>query len=229
MLTDNTLGIINEIKNAAPINKPYTITEWNHCYPNRYAYETPLIIAFLGVNNNLDGLFQFAFTHNLPIPITFDDIKNYFDIIENPQQLILVSFGSAIFLRTNDTNMELKNGIFTIHSRMIHAMVGFIKNRQLKLGPLTVEAKENGTVALLKEANGYLLVTVGEVRNTDSGWSANGKFNWGKAPILLKNIGVKITSKNKFKIYELDNHGTRTKEVDTTQSRSPWFELLPEN
>ena len=94
---------------------------------------------------------------------------------------------------------------------------------------MKIDAKENGAVALLKENNGYLLVALGEVKNTDSGWNANGKFSWGKAPILLKNIGVKITGENKFKIYALNACGTRTSEANPDQSQSPWFELLPEN
>ena len=40
---DKNLGIINLLRNrekeAQKTNKPFTVTEWNHCYPNIYAYE----------------------------------------------------------------------------------------------------------------------------------------------------------------------------------------------
>lgn len=46
MLEDKNLGIIGRITKRhttakAQFNKPFTITEWNHCFPNQYAYETP--------------------------------------------------------------------------------------------------------------------------------------------------------------------------------------------
>ena len=40
-LQDTPLGLIDTIQKSYTSNKPRTVTEWNHCYPSQYAYETP--------------------------------------------------------------------------------------------------------------------------------------------------------------------------------------------
>ncbi|MGD0336873.1 MAG: hypothetical protein ABSB18_07255 [Candidatus Omnitrophota bacterium] len=228
MLADPGLGMIQDIIDNAPINKPYTVTEWNQCYPNQYAYEAPLLLASFALKNNLDALFQFSFKHNPSTPPAIDSITNSLDIMENPQQLILSSLGSALFLRSDNINAEIDDGVLTINSPLLQAAVGSIKNKHIKLGPVTIEAQENGAIVLLKKGGGYLFTAIGEVKNTESDWKKNGKFVWGKAPVLLKNIAVKITAKNKIKIYALDNQGARKQIMDPSQSQSPWFEFLLE-
>lgn len=99
IFSENNLGIIGEFKECAPKNKPYVISEWNHCYPNTYAYETPVLLALTARQENWDALFQFAFAHKWEPNSTFDYISNYFDINSNAQQLILCSYGSRIFIK----------------------------------------------------------------------------------------------------------------------------------
>lgn len=240
ILLDKKLGIINTFLERFPSkkNKPHTISEWNHCYPNQYAYETPILIAAEGVKNNWDGLFQFAFKHGLPSFLTFSEINSYFDIMSNPQQLLITSLGSVVFLKNDSIETAVDQGMLTIKSPLIQGITGFIKNRPLLTEAFTITAEENGAVLLLKREKGYLLITVSETKNSGSGWNPRGKFNWGTYPLLLKRIPVKINSSDKkpLKVYELNNRGERKKEIpvttskgrdffSTTQSQSPWFEI----
>ena len=211
ILTDENLGIVGRLLKSQPKDKPYTVTEWNHCYPNQYAYETPIVLATEAQKYNWDGLFQFAFSHGWKEEPAFDNINNYFNTIANPQKLILTSLGGLIFLKGENTETNFKEGIFTVTSPSLNAVVGFIKDKPLALGPFTITADQNGAVALLKNAEKYTLFAVSEVKNSGSGWNAEGKFNWGNAPVLLKQINVTVQRNGKT--------------VPIDLSKSPYLEI----
>jgi len=99
MLADKSLGLIGEFKKSAPKGMPYVISEWMHCYPNPYAYETPVLLASTARQEDWDALFQFAFSHGWGGNTNYDNIDNYFNINPDAQQLILCSYGSRIFLK----------------------------------------------------------------------------------------------------------------------------------
>ncbi|MDD5432006.1 MAG: hypothetical protein PHO70_03355 [Candidatus Omnitrophica bacterium] len=199
-LLDKKLGIIKLLIEKSPCNlkpetcnrKPYTVTEWNHCYPNQYAYETPIILASEALRNNWDGLFQFNFSGGWKLEPDFTKIESHFNTIANPQQLILNSLSSLIFLKNEENETSLNNGAYTINSPDLNAIIGFIKDKPQALGPFTITTDQDGVVALLKNNNQYILFAISEVKNTDSGWNKEGKFNWGKPPVLLKRINVTV-------------------------------------
>jgi len=157
IFADKNLGIIGGSKvnegESKQSNKPHVVSEWNHCYPNKYAFETPLLIAAEANKNDWDALFQFAFSQGGDGNTNYDNIKNYFDINSNAQQLILCAFGSWIFLRDGDTALK-------------------------------IEVTENCATVLIKKYN--ITVKVGKIKNTYSGWDANGKFRWGTSPTLME-------------------------------------------
>jgi hypothetical protein len=134
MLADKNLGLVGEFKRNAPKGMPYVISEWMHCYPNPYAYETPTLLASTARQEDWDALFQFAFSHGWGGNTNYDNIDSYFNINPNAQQLILCSYGSRIFLKGEDPKIP----------------------------------------------------TVGKIKNTNSGWNASGRFDWGTAPSLFK-------------------------------------------
>lgn len=235
LLQDNKLGIIEVIKRRAPKWEiPYTITEWNHCYPNSYAYETPLLMALNATKEKWDALFQFAFRHGEPDLRKINGIDSYFDIINHPQQLILDSLGSLIYLKNLEVSSNVKNGIFSIQSPSFVAYVGAIKNLPIKLGGLTLTPMENSALVVFtpdqkpfNQTNRWLIANLGEIKNTNSGWNADNKFNWGQAPMLLKNSDVLISSSNKekFFVYALDESGERINRL-SGEFKSPWREII---
>lgn len=214
VLLDKELGIINWLARDSKLQlKPFTVTEWNLCYPNQFAYEMPILLAGEAQKNGWDGLFQFAFSHGWKPDPEFNDIHSYFDIIANPQQLILCSLGSFIFLKEENTQTALNNGIYSIKTDSLNAMVGFIKDVPLTLGPFTVTADQNGAIILIKENDKYFLFAVSEVKNSGSGWNKDKKFIWGHSPVLLKRINVAV---------QLNGRS-----IPTDFSKSPWTKIKP--
>lgn len=250
MLLDKNLGIIGKIleRTPNPKTKPFTISEWNHCFPNRYAYETPPLIASFSVKNDWDGLFQFNYSNGWKQNPIFNDIQHYFSLIANPQQLILCSIGSLIFHKTDRMEAHVDNSIFYFKSSQIEGVLGFIQGMPFDLGNITLTPDENGSVFLysndnksINESNSLTLVLISEIKNTGSSWDNKGIFNWGKSPVLLRklNADVLIKRNNKLIIYELNNKGARNKELTVTslenqssfstkEAPSLWFEIISE-
>ena len=59
-LEDDSLGIITKAASTNLYGMPQTIDEWNHCAPNAYAAEGPILASAYGALNNLN-FFAFAF------------------------------------------------------------------------------------------------------------------------------------------------------------------------
>lgn len=227
MLKDTNLGIIGNILSSEPkavnkeLSKPYTISEWNHCYPNQYAYETPVLFASYAVKNDWDGLFQFSFSGEEPV---FDDIQTWFNVMTNSQQLVLSSLGGLLFHKAKDLKINLDNSILRVDSNILKGIAGFIKNKTFEFDNLTITPNQDGAVFVyspegksFEKSNNLIVVAISEIKNTNSGWSSKEKFNWGSAPTLLKNMDVKITKDGKIFTFS-------TKELN-----SPWFEISTQN
>ena len=245
MLEDTRLGMAHVFKKISLSGKPRTLTEWNHCYPNQYAYEAPALMAYEAVKSGWDGLFQFAFKHMLPDPYKPDNIDSYFDIIANPQQLILNSVASFLFQKAPESTVIIIDGVLKIDSDLIKGISGFIKNKTISFDYLSITSKGDGSIFIcsldnlpISKSNRLMLVAVGEVKNTGSGWR-QGKFEWGSAPTQIKKIGAVITlrTKKRFDAYELDASGSRFRRLNaryikdglflqTEDAQSPWFEIV---
>jgi hypothetical protein len=78
-------------------NKPLTISEWNHVFPNDYEYEESLILTSYSLLQDWDGLFAYTLGHHYK---DFDDpyIKGWFDFINNSTKMALMPACSMIFL-----------------------------------------------------------------------------------------------------------------------------------
>ncbi len=160
ILADKNRGIIGGLtviaSEAKQSNMPFVLSEWNHCYPNQYAYETPLLLAEEAKKNDWDALFQFAWAHSGKDLANYSDLNSYFNINPNAQQLILCSYGSRIFL-------DFKGDVLKrVHSTYSDSYV------------------EVGCPFLGRPLG------IGEIKNTNSGWNSKGRFDWGTAPTLMK-------------------------------------------
>lgn len=249
MFLDGYQGMIGDIKSFNSDNslRPYTITEWQHCYPNPYAYESPLLMGIEGAKNGWDGLFQFTFFMGLS---TFNapGILNYFETFSNPQQLILTALGGRLYQQNSSSDLvssALQNGVLTINTPSMRGAVGFIAGKTFNIGIATLTPSNNGAVivfspsgAPLEQASKLVLVALNDVKNTNSYWDANGKFAWGSGPVILKGMAVNVgwASNAKLNVYAMDTKGTRSVligsanagdalSIDTLAKGSPWFEF----
>ncbi|MBN1183647.1 MAG: hypothetical protein JXB49_15255 [Bacteroidales bacterium] len=96
----NTMG---DIKNCLAIkrvnNKPYTISEYNHPYPNQFGAEGHPILCIYGRLQGWDGVFQYSYNHYVN---DFEPQANpwcFFDCIARTDVLAHFPACAAIFLR----------------------------------------------------------------------------------------------------------------------------------
>ncbi len=261
IITDKGLGIIRGIKNQSPKNrapslgrlkhdvsdvknnlrKPYTISEWNHCYPNIFAYETPTLVAAYAHQEKWDGLFHFAYSHGWDIRPAYNVINSHFDSLANTQQMILLSIGSLIYHSENQLTITHQDDHYIITSPAISIISGRIAGKNFLMGPLKVTAREDGTVILfsstgqdLQKASSFTLITVSAI--TNKGKDPYQPLPWGIAPVLLKHLPVDIqmATNGNIKVFPLDIQGRNEKEIttrlkdgkthfSTSAVNAPWF------
>ena len=79
------------------VNRPYTVSEYDHAYPNFYAAEGNPMLFALGAFQNWDGIMHFAWTHN----DDFDTqaMVGYFDMKTNSVKQVHFPACYAMFTR----------------------------------------------------------------------------------------------------------------------------------
>ncbi|MCG8432072.1 MAG: hypothetical protein MJA29_12985 [Candidatus Omnitrophica bacterium] len=250
MLLDPKQGIIDIIqRNAALIKKPLMLTEWNVCFPNKYAYETPILIATKVHSELLEGAFQFAFMHSWKSENILKYIRSFFNTVANPQQLMLSSASSLLIKNIHlKVNYFVDDGVLRINSAFIKGASGQIKDLIFDFEDISISSKDNGSVFLIPlnqqsdvAPMRFLLLTIGEVKNTNGKW-INNRYCWGVEPTSLKKmcVQIKLKSANKMKVYELTNQGSISKQIygsddtrkqhqfTTEHSETPWFIITTE-
>lgn len=80
-----------------PVNRPYTVSEYDHPYPNQFAAEGNPMLFALGAFQDWGAILHFAWTHN-------DDydpaaISGYFDMKANPTKQVHFPACYAMFCR----------------------------------------------------------------------------------------------------------------------------------
>lgn len=92
MVKDINGGTIPALYAGVPIKgKPFTVSEYNHAFPNRYQVESILFSTGYASFNDADGLMYFAYDEAYDFGV--DKINNYFAINRNS---VLMSFFPSI-------------------------------------------------------------------------------------------------------------------------------------
>lgn len=96
MVQSQTGGTLPDLFAGVPvINKPYTISEYNHPFPNRYQTEAMLFITGYSSFHNADALM--FFDYNGSTDWTTDFVSDYFSIHKNHAMMGLVPSCSYAF------------------------------------------------------------------------------------------------------------------------------------
>lgn len=81
--------------------KPFTVTEFNQPFPNRYAVEAPILLATFANLQDWDAVFQFAYADG-----TFYNVgyaSSFFDLVGNPVATGLMPVAARLFLGRQTT------------------------------------------------------------------------------------------------------------------------------
>lgn len=76
--------------------KPFTVTEFNQPFPNRYAVEAPILMATFANLQDWDAVFQFAYADGTFYNETY--ASGFFDLVGNPVATGLMPVAARIFL-----------------------------------------------------------------------------------------------------------------------------------
>ncbi len=95
----NSLGNIISLAGRRVHDKPYTISEYNHPYPNQFGAEGQPMLCIYGRLHGWDGVFQYSYNHYVD---SFEPRANpwcFFDSIARTDVLAHFPACAAIFLR----------------------------------------------------------------------------------------------------------------------------------
>lgn len=80
------------------VGKPFVVTEFNYCMPNRYRSEGGPVIGAYAALQDWDGLWRFAWSHDLQNTLTVSPATN-FDVGTDPIAMLSDRIGILMFLR----------------------------------------------------------------------------------------------------------------------------------
>lgn len=93
----NSLSMIQFLASQRVIDKPYTVSEYNHPFPNQYGTEAQPLLRAYGRFQGWDGVFEYTYHDRTSYNPTFNNY--FFSIIERTDVLAHFPACSAIFLR----------------------------------------------------------------------------------------------------------------------------------
>jgi hypothetical protein len=96
-LVNADAGTLESLANRRVAGLPFTVSEYNHPFPNTYAAEGFPMIAAMGAFQSWDGIYSFAYCHDANFEP--DHITSYFDIKNQPTTLIHMPACVALFVR----------------------------------------------------------------------------------------------------------------------------------
>ena len=237
-LDQDDLGILGMIRPLNPNtfkekNIPFVVAQWNHAYPNQFAYESPTLLGSVAGMHNWDGLFHYCYMSEKKEDLKRDRlIRDFFETADNPQQLILCAIGALAFE-------------YEVVTPKIKGTCGYTNGKELNAGPITVRSNQNGAFFIIcldqkpaDESKHFLLVCLGEVKNSNSEYKKN-QSQWGNGPVILKHTDADIMIKSSVQplVYALDEKGMPRKKIQLTKTNdilifntdtisTPWFEII---
>ncbi|MDO4627889.1 MAG: carbohydrate binding domain-containing protein [Planctomycetia bacterium] len=97
----NTLGnnyaTVTNLANNRVLGRPYTVSEYNHPYPNLYGAECMPVISSVAGFQHWNGIFIFAWSHNKAF--SPEETPSFFDIKGNSVQLVHMIASHNLFVR----------------------------------------------------------------------------------------------------------------------------------
>ncbi len=98
--------------------KPFTVTEYNYCNPNKFRHEFGPLAGAWAAFQNWNGLYRFAWSHARPQPEGERRQPAGFDVANDPQEWLAERIVHALFLR-GDVAPGREAVAFTVNDALI--------------------------------------------------------------------------------------------------------------
>lgn len=107
----NTLGVIQTLAAQRVVGKPYTVSEYNHPFPNRFGAEGQPLLRAYGALQGWDGVFEYTWHHRREREAGWNSY--FFSISERTDVLAHMPACAAVFLRgdVHEANQTLAAAI----------------------------------------------------------------------------------------------------------------------
>ena len=100
MLDNPAGGTIGGLCRSAFLGKPFTVSEYNHPFPNEYGCEAPLLLAAYGALQDWDAIYFYTFGHGWENEErTGNVVTGYFDVCNDVPKLAQMPAASLLFRR----------------------------------------------------------------------------------------------------------------------------------
>lgn len=110
MVGDGAGGTIARLSLSPVAGRPFTVTEYNHPFPNRYQAEAPLMVSAYACLQDWDAVLLFSY-HNSRLDWERGYVARWFDVGGNPVLMGLMPAASRLFLRRDVRAAERFVGI----------------------------------------------------------------------------------------------------------------------
>jgi len=100
MVNDPLNSTVVQLSRSAVADKPYTVSETNHPFPNEYACEGIGILVAYAAFQDWDGIFFYTFEHKDPNEWT-PRMPGHFEIRPDPVKMTSLAAAAVMFLRSD--------------------------------------------------------------------------------------------------------------------------------
>jgi hypothetical protein len=100
MLDAPAANCLSQLSRSAVVGKPFTVSEYNHPFPNEYGCEMPLLLAAYASLQDWDAVYGYTFLHRYEDRLLGGDfVTGYFDLANEVGKMIQMPTASVLFQR----------------------------------------------------------------------------------------------------------------------------------
>jgi len=102
MLDSPERSTLASLCRSAVEGKPFTVSEYNHPFPDEYGGEMPLVIAAYGALQDWDAIYAYTFCHRWrENELSGNEVTGYFDIVNEVTKMAQMPTASLLFRRAD--------------------------------------------------------------------------------------------------------------------------------
>lgn len=100
MLDEPQRSTIAALCRSSVAGKPFTVSEYNHPFPNEYGCESPLLLAAYAALQDWDAVYLYTFCHRwTERELSGDVVTGYFDVANEVSKMCQMPTAALLFLR----------------------------------------------------------------------------------------------------------------------------------